>query len=58
MYRHPSLDRPPLFDAELLDLVAQGAKGHPQEPRGGGLVVACLLQRSEYGIALDVLELI
>src|SRR5262245_20245322 len=46
-----------LFDAELLDAVAQRPKAHPEELRCGRLVVAGLLQRLDDGIALDALEL-
>src|SRR5215472_15355613 len=46
-----------LFDAELLDAIAQRAKAHAEELRCRCLVVPRLLQSLNNGIALDALEL-
>src|SRR5262249_47504803 len=46
-----------LFDAELLDSVAQRPKAHSEELRCGRFVVAALLEGLDDGIALDALEL-
>src|SRR5690606_1241087 len=43
-------------DAELLELVAQGAEGDAQRRRGAGLVVAVFLQRLLDRGALDFLD--
>src|SRR5215472_10042181 len=46
-----------LFDAELLDAIAQRAKAHTEELRCRRLVVPCLFQSLNDGTALDAFEL-
>jgi len=48
----------PLFDPELLDSIAQGAKRHAPGPWRSGLIVAGLFQRLYDGFALDIYEVI
>jgi hypothetical protein len=47
-----------LFEAQLLQAITQRAKGDPQQARGGGLVVACLFQRLDEGIFLDIFHVV
>src|SRR5262245_43448246 len=53
-FRHPWRS---LLDAELLDAVTQRSKRQAEQLRGSGLVVACLLERRDDRVALDLLEL-
>src|SRR3954447_20175141 len=47
----------PLFNAQFLDAVAQGAEAHAEELGGGCLVVSRFFERLDDGITLDVFEL-
>src|SRR5690625_3260913 len=46
-----------LFDPELFDPIPQRAEADPEELRGGGLVIARLLERFDDRVAFDLLEL-
>jgi hypothetical protein len=44
-----------LFNSQLLDPIPKRTERHPQYLGGGCLIVSGLLQRLEYGVALDFL---
>ena len=46
-----------LFDPQLLHAIPELPERHPQQFRRPGLVVAGLFQRTDDGLALDVLQL-